>query len=193
MLAIFIGGYNQITNYKEKINAQHDFYTDVMSCFEQIFSPILGDKLCNYYAFYNDKCLENTFEYISSEENHDYIWEENYDDIIEDIFIQLDKIDEVRKNNRIVGMHKDKLRDYIYDARKTLKKYNQEKKINVEGIKEISQKLFYIIVDIRRPWRWDVDNDVKILRYLNENEANGIENDFYYRMHLNGHKFSSKL
>lgn len=189
ILAIFIGGYNQITNYKEKIAVQHDFYTDTLFCFDKLFYPFLGEEIYQYCAFYNDLCLDNTLKHISKMQNANFSNEE-LDDIIEDILIQLEKIDDARKNNRIIGMHKEKLKDYIDQARKTLNKCNKTESMTIEDIQNISFYLFHIIADIRRPWRWDIDNNVKILKYLNENEDNGIDNHFYYNMHLNGHKFS---
>lgn len=51
ILAIFIGGYNKIENYKEKIVIQHELYVETMSCFEQLFSPILGEEIWYYHIF----------------------------------------------------------------------------------------------------------------------------------------------
>ena len=64
--------------------------------------------------------------------------------------------------------------------------------MNLENLKDISSKLLYIVAELRRPWRWDAENNIKILKMLNENEDNGIEEDFYYSMHLNGFNFVNK-
>lgn len=186
ILALFIGGYTQIENYKEKMSAQHEFYTDALFCFNKLFFPILRNEVLHYSAFYNDICLKDTLNHISTRKIGPFS-EKELNDIAEDLFIQLDKIEDARKNNRIVGMHKERLRDYIDQAKKMLKKYN--KKMSIKDISEIAYPLYFIIADLRRPWRWDINNNIKILNYLNENPENGIEQDFYYKMHLNGHKF----
>lgn len=59
----------------------------------------------------------------------------------------------------------------------------------MEVINQLECSLFYIVADLRRPWRWDIENDKKILRLLAKYQQNEIENDFYYNMHLNGHQF----
>lgn len=186
ILALFIGGYTQIENYKERMSVQHDFYTDALSCFNNLFFPILGDEISNYYIFYNDICLKKTLNYITNKKMM-HLSKTELDNIADDLFIQLNKIEDARKNNRIIGMHKERLRDYIDKAKKALKKYNP--KMSIKDIDDISYFLYCIIADIRRPWRWDIDNNIKILSYLNENPENGIEQNFYYRMHLIGHKF----
>lgn len=192
ILAIFIGGYNKIENYKEKIVIQHELYVETMSCFEQLFSPILGEEIRYYHIFYNDKCLESTLKFIDGKKDYNLFECDDGIGIIEDIFIQLNRVDEARKNNRIIGMDQEILKLQINNIRKFLRKCNREKKLNIQDMKEISQELFDIVEDIRRPWRWDVENHIKILKLLNQNKENGIENDFYYKMHLNGHNFEKR-
>lgn len=188
VIAIFINAYNQITSYKEKIAAQHNFYSDALLCFDKLFYPFLGNTIFHYCPFYNNLCLDATLEHITNCKKI-YIDEDEFVDILEDILIQLNKIDDLRKNNRIIGMHKDELKDNIDYARKILNKVTTTKIITIEDTKNISQHLFHIIADMRRPWRWDIDDDLKILRYLNKNPSNEIENNFYYNMLLNGFKF----
>lgn len=42
---------------------------------------------------------------------------------------------------------------------------------------------------MRRPWRWDIKNNVRILLILDKYKENNIKNNFYYKMHLLGHVF----
>lgn len=192
ILALFIGGYNQIVGYKQKIKVQHNFYVEAMSSFERFFYPVLGNDIFLYHIFYNDKCLDDTIKYI---EDADVLLEyskPDYIDIIQDIFLELDKIDDARKEDRIIGMDRDNLRDYIENARKDLRKLNRDEQLDIEKIKIIAQHFFYIIAELRRPWRWDINNNLKIIKMINENPENEIENNFYYGMHLNGGKILFK-
>lgn len=193
ILAIFISSYGQIEKYKDKLSVQHTFYTDMMWCFEKIFTPYIDAMVCYYCPFYNEKCLYGTLEYIEKNVKVDFFEYDNADEIIEDIFLALNKVEEAAKNNRIVGIYsKENLEDLVEQTRKALKKCSKDRCMNLENLKDISRNLLYIVAELRRPWRWDVENNIKILKMLNENENNGIEKDFYYSMHLNGFNFVNK-
>ena len=154
ILAIFISSYGQIEKYKDKLSVQHTFYTDMMWCFEKIFTPYIDAMVCYYCPFYNEKCLYGTLEYIEKNVKVDFFEYDNADEIIEDIFLALNKVEEAAKNNRIVGIYsKENLEDLVEQTRKALKKCSKDRCMNLENLKDISRNLLYIVAELRRPWR----------------------------------------
>lgn len=193
VLALCIAGYSQNSGYKKRIEVQHDFYVDSMRTFDHLFKIFIGNEVYHYMPFYNRECLNDTLEYIKELEVKDCeVTLGEFKINLEEILEQLEKIEYERRNNNIVGMHKERLGDDIQRS-KNLIKQKLKQCNNLEQIKdatrEVANSLFYIIADIRRPWRWDIENDKKILGLLAKYEGNGIEDDFYYSMHLYGHKF----
>ncbi len=191
LLALFISGYNQVSGYREKLIYQHELYCDTMHEFEKLFMPFIGKKLLYYMVFYNDECLKATLEYINDNLKGKEIDLDNYKEIVEDILIQLDKVNESRKKNCVIGMHNNKLLKSIRDSEKHLKRILRNAKSEddiLNELPEVAWGLFRIVADIRRPWRWDIDNDKKILKLLSNNEENGINEDFYFSMHLYGYQ-----
>ena len=53
-------------------------------------------------------------------------------------------------------------------------------------------ELKHIVDCMREPWRVDVNRKIRILKLLDKEVDNEIKNDFYYKMLLCGHEFSSK-
>lgn len=192
ILAVFIAGYSQSSEYKKKISVQHDFYVDSMRTFDYIFEPFVGNKIYHFMPFYNQMCLEDTLEYVKDcKLDNTEVTLENYKDALQEAIGRLEKIDFERKNNNIIGMHKQEL-GYSIDScmteiRKTLKEVKTLEQAR-DSIPEVAYDLFYVIADIRRPWRWDIENDKKILTLLANYSENNIGNDFYYSMHLYGCK-----
>ena len=193
VLALFIAGYSQNSGYKKRMEAQHDFYVDSMMTFDHLFKTFIGNEVYHYMPFYNRECLKDTLEYIKELEVKECEFSiEEFKINLEEIVDQLEKIEYERRNNNIIGMHKERLGDEIQESKKLIRqKLKQCNNLDVSknAAEEIADSLFYIIADIRRPWRWDVDNDKKILSLLAKYEENGIQSDFYYSMHLYGHKF----
>ena len=193
VLALLISGYSQISGYKKRIEIQHDFYTDVISKFDNLFKTFIGSEVYHYMPFYNYICLKDTLEYIEKCEEKDCKFSIiEFITNLEEIFEQLEKIEYERRHNSIVGMNKQSLdyhiqqgKDFIRKELKACETFEQAKEI----VQNLSNSLFYIISDIRRPWRWDIENDKKILEILANYEENNIKEDFYYKMHLYGHKF----
>ena len=110
ILAIFIAGYSQNSEYKKKISVQHDFYVDSMRTFDCIFEPFVGNQIYYFMPFYNQMCLDNTLEYIKNckLDNTETLLE-NYREALQEALGRLEKIDFERKNNNIIGMHKQGL------------------------------------------------------------------------------------
>lgn len=193
VLALFIAVFTELEAYKRKIKIQHDLYVTSMSKFKHIFMPFLGMELYHYMPYYNSICLDDTLEYIErcKIDNLNFA-EKEFKLGLEGILEQLDKIESARMSNSIIGIHKDALGYSIQYCRDKVRKYLLECNsiIDAKNIAmNLAEDLFVIVADIRRPWRWDVDNNNKILSILDKYEENGIKRHFYYGMHLYGHKF----
>lgn len=193
VLALLIAGYSQNSGYRKQIEMQHDFYVDVMTGFDHLFEAFIGDEIYYYMPFYNNLCLQGTLEYINECEGGRYEFSKDaFRNDLERISDLLDRVEQEARGNNIIGMHKQELRRDIQRAKDLIRK-NMRQDLEFEQIKEelhfLAYQLFHIIADLRRPWRWDIDNDVKILQILDTYEENNIKDDFYYRMHLYGHIF----
>lgn len=191
ILALFIAGYSQSSGHRKRMEIQHEFYTNIMEKFELLFSPFIGDEVCYYMPFYNDLCLNSTLEYVEQCNMEELaIQEDEFVGILETILDQISKIEQEMRNNNIIGMHKHDLEVDIEIVRHLLKHMIREGASSEQvkdNVRDLAIKLYYIIADIRRPWRWDVENNNKILKILANYNENDIKNDFYYRMHLYGH------
>lgn len=196
VLALMIAGYTQNLEYKKKIVDQHDFYVDVLHKFNCLFRQFIADEMFNYFAFYNELCLENTLDYIEKYtiEEGDFSTDEFKCDL-KDILEQLEKIEQEEKSKNFIGSHEPDLIidiDYTKDIIKRVLMQEVDFELALNSIPSIASNLLDIVSAIRRPWRWDVENDIKILRILASYEQNNIKNDFYYGMHLYGHEFDCK-
>lgn len=196
VLALLITGYSQNAGYKKRLYVQHNLYVDTMHLFGCIFEQFIGTELYHYMPFYNDKCLRDTWKYIESnpleqKEFSSEAFKGNLDEVLDGI----QKVENEVRNLNVLGMHKEKIEECLQEAKRILKKGIREE-LELEKAKDVIQKLdhclFYIVADLRRPWRWDIENDKKILSILARYEQNGIQEDFYYSMHLYGHKFKKK-
>lgn len=194
VLALFITGYNQVVGYKEKLIQQHDFYCKCMEVFDDIFVPFIEDKRYNYMVFYNNLCLESTISYIMNE----VLWnaerlnavQESIDEILE--FLKY--VDDKRKNKCILGVKSEYLEYEIEFAQKQLKDFKKLDTLDaaMEAFEDVTWSLMCVVDDLRRPWRWDIDNNLKILKILDKKESNEIKEDFYYNMHLYGYDLYSE-
>ena len=196
ILTLMIAGYSQNSEYKKKIEMQHDFYVDVMCKFDCLFRQFIGEEMQYYFPFYNEVCLENTLDYIEQCTIKDCDFSiDGFNCDLKEILEQLEKIEQEVKNNNIIGIHKQ---DFIYKINHTKDMVKQELRQNMDfnqakkKTQSIASNLLDIVSDIRKPWRRDVENDIKILRILASYEQNDIKNDFYYSMHLYGHEFDGK-
>lgn len=196
ILALLIAGYSQNLGHKRKLEIQHNFYVDTMREFENLFQPFVKNELCYYMPFYNSICLGDTLQFVEQCEEKDF-----KDAVVEfkmslkSILSWLDEVDREMRDDNIIGMHKQRLGADIQYA-KILINHGLREIMNFKQVKDamrsISDLLFRIVADIRRPWRWDAENNEKILRLLAGYEENHIEDEFYFHMHLYGHKFEIK-
>lgn len=187
VLTLLITSYNQNKGYRDKLERQHSIYYDIISDFDKLFAPFIGEEILHYMPFYNDKCLSDTMNYIMNKKLLEQFDESR---LIESISDVLEKITLLKHLERQGGIIENRNRDLLKDIIKTendLMKVKANPKTIIGKLKDISNELFQIIEEIRRPWRRDNKYDIKILQLLNK--ENDVEEDFYYKMHLFGHTF----
>lgn len=189
VLTLLITSYNQNKGYRDKLEKQHYFYTEILSGFDRLFESFIGEEIYHYMPFYNDKCLSATLDYIRNNGLMKQLDEDSLIESINDILKKIVLLKHIENNGGIIEKSNNNFMKDILEAEFMLKKIKAKPQSIIENLEDISGKLFYIIADMRRPWRWDIENNIKILQLLNK--ENDIESHFYYKMHLSGHTFSN--
>ena len=138
--------------------------------------------------FYNNKCLSSTIDYIKNNGLMDGLDEDSLIESINDVLEKITLLKHLENNGGVIGKSNSNFMTDIITTEGKLKKIKSNPKSIIVELDEISRDLLEIVADIRRPWRWDIENDIKILQLLNK--ENDIESQFYYKMHLSGHTFS---
>lgn len=188
VLTLLITSYNQNKGYRDKLEKQHYFYYEIMSGFDKLFKPFIGDEILYYMPFYNKKCLSATIDYIKDNDLMNWLDEDCLIEGINDVLEKITLLKHLENNGGVIGKSNSNFMTDIITTEGKLKKIKSNPKSIIVELDEISRDLLEIVADIRRPWRWDIENDIKILQLLNK--ENDIESQFYYKMHLSGHTFS---
>lgn len=194
ILTLFITGYNQVIGYKEKLIQQHEFYCKCMKKFEQIFIPFIENKRFRYIVFYNDLCLKDTISFIENNGLWDFEKMSVAQAEVDEILFFLKQIEDRRKSKCILGIEDRHLNYDIENAEEILMSFKDIDKTDEawDVFNTVVWSLLEIVEDLRRPWRWDIEDNVKILQILDKNDSNGIKEDFYYNMHLYGYDLYSE-
>lgn len=188
VLTLLITSYNQNKGYRDKLEKQHFFYYEIICSFDKLFKPFIGDEILHYMPFYNNKCLSSTIDYIKNNGLMDGLDEDSLIESINDVLEKITLLKHLENNGGVIGKSNSNFMTDIITTEGKLKKIKSNPKSIIVELDEISRDLLEIVADIRRPWRWDIENDIKILQLLNK--ENDIESQFYYKMHLSGHTFS---
>lgn len=191
ILMHFTNSYNKISIYKSKIRKQNVIYMETLECFDELYRDFVGDHKLYYIIFYCKKCVNSTIKYIERQ-NYSEINYESIKNAIDKVIYQLNKVEKAFEMDDVVGGHEYTI-EFISIARNKmtdLKKVDITVEKIVKELCDISYVLLNIVEDLRRPWRWDMNLNLKILNILNKNKDNKISEDFYYGMLLNGYNFS---
>ncbi len=198
VVVVIVNAYGRAKVHRTKLYTQHQIYVNLMRGFDVgLFESFIDGNLCNYMPFYCKKTLDDTLAYCHHcFEEKQYLDATDYDftQRVSNLNSELSRAEDAFNHDSFVG---------IWDpvSALTLIREIEDKLENIR----ISQKLYYfdlqdISVDfllltdmMRRPWRWNIKNKMKILKILSKYPNNLIADDFYYTMLLSGHEFPDKV
>ena len=183
-----------IRSYRSKIKAQHNIYVTAMSDFEKLIESFVEEEQYYYHALYCRKCLEDTIAFISARYPERVKMNDSRRLYLTLIRERLDRVESEFMRNSIVQYRRNDrwLYDSIDEARMLVNKMLMSESLSIEEVSKMSRELKYIVDCLREPWRVDINRKIRILKLLDKEADNEIKDDFYYKMLLCGHEFSSK-
>lgn len=190
-LAFIISAVTRAEGYRKKIRAQHNLYVATMADFQRLVTPFIGEERLYFHPFYCDKCFNDTVEFIERRGFTSIIvdsgWRTNLAMIaqrvlkVENSFVQEDIV--------MYSFWKELLPIELDDATFYANKFWHSSEISVSEIIAFSRILLKIVDCIREPWRVDIEDKLAILKMLEKYPEHEINENFFYKMLLNGHAF----
>lgn len=193
VLAEFISLYNRVKKYHAQIKLQHDFYTSVMSDFDDLFEVFLEEEMYDYCPFYCEETINDTRYYLDHFVDMEYILIQNEDLFINSISKIKDTVSSIKErynNGELILESNSDIMVSISLAENILSElFEAPKKFcESETHYNVCRFLLDILNSIRWLWRKDIDYKKRILNILSKKTENRINDDYYYSMLLYGHR-----
>lgn len=190
VLALAIGSFNHIKEYKTTLKRQHYTYADSMDDFEELIKAVDdADIWLMFHPMYNKHCFRECINYL---DNKNIKINVNNNDFMISISIvqeRITMIEQELKTGYLLVKDEALLNYHLSSAKKLLSKVILNE--NPKEFKKFLICLFEIVNQLRYVWRKDEKNDSQIISILDKYDINNISNDFYKRMLLQNFKLNS--